>query len=239
LKILLSRRLAIGGGVFAAVAVAGGVALATTSSSSAVYKGCLSHVGGVLYNVQVNPGSAPKCLAHDTVISWNESGPPGVTGGAGPQGLKGDPGATGPQGANGSGVTGPQGAQGDTGPAGPQTPPNAYIFNDASNVSVSDSTVVMTVAVPDESPYLTLAKVSLLNPSSDVQTVQCFRNTGVEPDTAIVDVPPGGNNEISLESVMQEQPHLGAITYRCRDNSGGSVIVAGRSLTVMRVGVVQ
>ena len=48
-----SRRLAIAGGALAAVALAGGaVALATTSSSSAVYKGCLSRVGGLLYNAR-------------------------------------------------------------------------------------------------------------------------------------------------------------------------------------------
>jgi hypothetical protein len=242
----LTRRLAIGGGALAAIAVAGGaVALATTGSSSAVYKGCLSHVGGLLYNVQVNPGANPKCLAHDTTISWNQSGPPGATGAGGAQGLKGDTGATGPRGADGTGATGAQGAPGqqgptgDTGPAGPQTPPNAYIFNNAGNVSVSNATVVMSVAVPDESPYLTLAKVSIFNQSSDTQEVQCFRNTGVEADTGIVEVPPGGWNNISLESVMVQEPHLGTVAYLCRDNSGGSVIVAGRSLTVMRVNVVQ
>jgi hypothetical protein len=215
-----SRRLAIAGGALAAVALAGGaVALATASSSSAVYKGCLSRVGGLLYNVQVNPGTDPKCLARDTVISWNQSGPPGVTGGAGTQGVKGDTGAT--------------------GPTGPQMPPDAYIFNDSHNVTVSDDTVVISVDVPDQSPYLTLAKVLLLNQSTDTQTVQCFRNSGGEPDTALVDVPPGGYNEISLESVMLSEPHLGSIKYVCRDNSGGSVIATGRSLTVMRVNVVQ
>lgn len=106
----------------AAVVVLGGgsaVALAADSPStpsSNVYEACLSQLR-VVYNVQVNPQTAPTCFRGDSVITWNQTGPAGPQGPAGPAGPQGDKGDTGAQGA-----TGPAGPQGATGPAGPQGP---------------------------------------------------------------------------------------------------------------------
>jgi hypothetical protein len=103
-RIRVTRRVLIGTAVVALLA--GGssaVALAASSPSANVYKGCLSSAGAV-YNVHVNPSKAPTCRSRDKQITWNQTGPAGpagVTGhagAAGPQGLKGDTGAQGPAG---------------------------------------------------------------------------------------------------------------------------------------------
>jgi hypothetical protein len=123
-KISISRRMAIGGAVAAAIAGAGSaVALAVERPSSDVFQACLRHNQGGLYHVTVNPSSPPACQPHDTLITWNESGPAGPPG---PQGPKGDPGPQGPKGDPGpqgpKGDPGPQGPKGDPGPAGPTGP---------------------------------------------------------------------------------------------------------------------
>ncbi len=82
------------------------VSMATaTPTPSTTYYACLSNVGGVLYNV--NTTAAPKCVAKDKVVTWNQTGPTGPTGATGP---------TGPTGPTGS--TGSTGATGAQGPAG-------------------------------------------------------------------------------------------------------------------------
>src|SRR5262245_26420958 len=101
--------MAIGGAVV--VAVAGGgtaVALAVDQPSPDVFKACLRHNQGGLYNVTANPGSPPDCQPNDALVSWNQTGPAGAPG---PQGPKGDPGLQGPQGE--------RGPMGDPGPQGP------------------------------------------------------------------------------------------------------------------------
>jgi hypothetical protein len=115
-----TRRVAIGGAVIAAIAAGGSAAaLAVDSSSSDAYTGCLKRGLGALYNVKVNPSAPPRCLRHDTVISWNQTGPTGATGPQGPTGDTGAKGDTGPTGTPGAkGDTGPAGAQGDPGPQG-------------------------------------------------------------------------------------------------------------------------
>ncbi|HZY75367.1 MAG TPA: hypothetical protein VFE40_03545 [Jatrophihabitantaceae bacterium] len=123
MKIALTRRLVVGGAVVAAVAVAAAgstAALASDNTSGDVYRACLQHNIGALYEVTTDPGEQLHCRRHDTEISWNQTGQPGA---AGAQGPKGDTGATGPQGPKGdTGATGPQGPKGDTGATGPQGP---------------------------------------------------------------------------------------------------------------------
>jgi Collagen triple helix repeat (20 copies) len=132
----LTRRVVIIGTAVAAVAGGGSAAaLATTTTPGSVYEGCLNHNFGALYNVKVSPTSPPSCLPHDTLITWNQTGPAGApgatgdTGAPGPQGPKGDTGAQGPKGDTGpagpagpAGPTGPAGPKGDTGAAGPAGP---------------------------------------------------------------------------------------------------------------------
>jgi len=125
----LTRRVAITGAVVAAVA--GGssaAALATSGSSGKVFEGCLNSSLGAFYNVKVNPASAPRCLSHDSAITFNQTGPagpagaPGAKGPAGPAGPKGDIGPAGPKGDMGPAGVGPAGPKGDAGPQGPPGP---------------------------------------------------------------------------------------------------------------------
>ena len=90
-------RRALGAGIITAVLAGGGyaVALADSAPSPNVFQGCLSRALGVVYSVQLNPSTPPKCLSHDTQISWSQTGPKGTPGIQGP---KGDTGATGAQG---------------------------------------------------------------------------------------------------------------------------------------------
>ena len=86
-------------------------AIGQGSFAQVVYTGCLKSKDGTLYNIQ--QASTPKvaCASGDSIITWNQAGPPG------PQGPVGPPGATGPQGA-----IGPQGTAGPQGPPGPAAP---------------------------------------------------------------------------------------------------------------------
>lgn len=138
-KVRLSRRLAVAVAVAAAVAAGGSAAaLATGQRSASVYQGCLNQRLGTLYDVQVDPGSAPRCRRGDRRVSWNQTGPAGSrgpTGATGSQGPKGDTGTTGAQGPKGeigatgspgpkgdAGATGSEGSVGPTGPTGAQGP---------------------------------------------------------------------------------------------------------------------
>lgn len=108
----------VGGGI----AVAG--AVSATPSPSVVYSACVNKATGVPYNITIN--GTPKCLPHDTVISWNAQGPQGIQGVQGATGPKGATGARGPAGATGpNGATGSRGATGASGPKGPTGPTGA------------------------------------------------------------------------------------------------------------------
>jgi hypothetical protein len=173
----IPRRAVIAGAATAAI-VGGGAAaaLATSSSTGDSYKGCLNHSLGALYNITVNSSSSPRCLPHDTVISWNEkgqpgapglpgpTGPKGLKGDTGPQGPKGDAGATGPSGAGTPGPTGPQGPKGDTGPQGPNgndgatgpAGPTAKQVNTFGPVDVPTGSVAVLIESCTSSAFPTL-----------------------------------------------------------------------------------
>ena len=107
-------------GVLAATALAGGIAWASIPDANGVIQGCYTKVGGVLRVIDTTKGQ--KCTDAEVAISWNQKGPKGDTGPAGPAGAagpKGDTGATGPTGAAGpKGDPGPAGADGAAGPKG-------------------------------------------------------------------------------------------------------------------------
>jgi len=120
-------------GALAAAALAGGVAWASIPGDGGVIQGCYGKIGGVLRVIDTAKGQ--KCLDSEVAISWNQKGPKGDTGPAGPAGAagpKGDTGASGPAGAAGpkgdtglagpAGGAGPKGDPGDTGSAGPAGP---------------------------------------------------------------------------------------------------------------------
>ncbi|MGA7672918.1 MAG: hypothetical protein WBW04_21050 [Nitrolancea sp.] len=101
--------------VLAAALAASSVFVALGDPAPATYYGCLKN--GNLSNVgTTSPDSCPNGA---TVISWNQQGPQGLQGPAGPQGEQGLPGPEGPVGATGQqGPAGPAGAIGPQGPAG-------------------------------------------------------------------------------------------------------------------------
>src|SRR5688500_427098 len=68
--------------VIALVLAGGSVFSASGDPAPATYFGCLTP-GGTLHRLVVSPDDEPDCPADQTLISWNELGPPG------PQGLQG------------------------------------------------------------------------------------------------------------------------------------------------------
>jgi hypothetical protein len=139
--------------VAAPAALWGGLAYAADAPAT-TFTACVTTAGHALYNVTTN--GTPKCLGHDTKITWNQTGPqgakgdPGATGPAGPPGAKGDTGPAGPQGPAGdtgpagpSGPAGDTGATGETGPAGPTGPQGPAGTNGVSGyqIRVADTTV--------------------------------------------------------------------------------------------------
>ena len=113
----MARGRAFIGGVVVAASLGFGVGAVATSgasnsASSTVYFGCLK--AGSLTNVTTLSHS---CATGASRISWNATGPAGLTGATG---LKGNTGATGAQGD--AGARGPAGSKGDTGAAGQSGP---------------------------------------------------------------------------------------------------------------------
>ena len=105
-------------------------AVAANGPTGSTYWACARNGQIDADSIQVN--TPPKCDRHETLVSWNQTGPvggtgtpgtPGAAGGTGPQGgtgqagTPGGTGGTGPQG--GTGATGGTGGIGGTGPAGP------------------------------------------------------------------------------------------------------------------------
>jgi hypothetical protein len=75
------RILIVIGAVIAVVAAGGGLAdvgIAGATSQPVTYYGCLSHIGGLIYDV--NEASTPTCPGKDLAISWAQVGPPGANG---------------------------------------------------------------------------------------------------------------------------------------------------------------
>lgn len=185
---LTRRALTVGVAAAAIAATGSAAALAIGSSSSNVYEGCLQHRIGALYHVELNPSSPPRCLQHDTLVTWNQTGPAGAAGApgpTGPAGPKGDPGPAGaagaigpagPQGPKGdAGATGPQGEpgpKGDTGPAGPAGTTTVYT---SSTLNANGSAADVTVNVPKAGEYFVSGEVAADNPDPNNQAA--FRCT--------------------------------------------------------------
>lgn len=95
------------------MAGAGAAAYAALGGGNDVIRACVDLRG----NVRIIDSSSDRCRDNETLLTWNQQGPQGATGPAGPIGL---PGAAGPAGAIGlTGAAGPAGTQGATGVAGP------------------------------------------------------------------------------------------------------------------------
>ncbi len=115
-------------GIVTALAVAGGIAYAT-SKGGPVLNACKANSTGALRLIDPSLPSSSQlshCGYQETPVSWNQLGRQGPPGPQGDQGDQGDPGPAGPTGAQGdagpSGPTGAAGAQGEAGAAGAQGP---------------------------------------------------------------------------------------------------------------------
>jgi hypothetical protein len=91
--------------------------LGVSAQTTVTYYAC--NAKGTLYSVSTEPRN---CRNGDTMMSWNQVGPQGDPGPAGPAGADGAVGPQGPAGpvgpAGADGAVGPQGPVGPTGPAG-------------------------------------------------------------------------------------------------------------------------
>jgi hypothetical protein len=121
------RRLTVAAVGVAALLVGGGVAFATIPGSGGAISGCYAKRDGALRVID----SGTPCKIGESALTWNQTGPQGLTG------PKGD---TGPQGPKGG--TGPQGPQG---PAGPSTSPG-FVHVIGWQVSVPQYEFVYTQA---------------------------------------------------------------------------------------------
>ena len=108
--------------VLAAVAYA-----AIPDSSGKLYHACMLKNVGTIRIIDPSGLGAKNLLGHctnaETEITWNQVGPKGDPGPAGPQGAKGDTGARGPQGEKGE--PGAAGLRGEPGATGVQGAPGA------------------------------------------------------------------------------------------------------------------
>ena len=157
LGITVAAMTLVGSGVVVTMATA-------TPTPSTMYYACLSNVGGVLYGV--NTSAAPRCVGHDKVVTWNQTGPTGAAGATGATGASGPSGATGATGPSGAtGTTGPAGATGATGPMGA-----GFDFSTASGA---------TGPALANGTYLVSVNFSVINSQSTGFTFLC--NVGVGP----------------------------------------------------------
>jgi hypothetical protein len=111
----------------AAVAVTGGIAVASIPDADGTIHACmLKDVGTIRVIDKAKSGLKGKCSSLETELTWNQKGQ------AGPKGDKGDPGAPGAPGLKGDkgdpgapGAPGAQGEKGDPGAPGAQGEPGA------------------------------------------------------------------------------------------------------------------
>src|SRR5215208_3794490 len=107
------KRLSIAVAAVAATTVAG-VGYAAVPGGDGAIHGCYDNVSGQMRLYDAEDDSPRSCGSKETAVSWNQEGPAGPDGPAGPEGPAGPKGETGP--------VGPAGPKGETGPAGPAGP---------------------------------------------------------------------------------------------------------------------
>jgi hypothetical protein len=124
------------------------------------------------------------CKAGESPLDWNITGPQGVPGPTGPQGIPG------PQGVQGEigpiGPTGPQGAQGEIGPIGPAGPqgiqgpqgvpgPVIVYFDNPTPINLTEVNTYVTIAQLDlpAGKYAIRAQVSMLAISGNTMAPTC------------------------------------------------------------------
>lgn len=120
--------------VFSAVSILllGAIGYASIPGADGVIYACYKKSGGSL---RVIDRDVTNCSKDETLISWNQQGPPGPQG---PQGPQGEPGPVGPQ--------GPQGPQGPAGPAGASAA--TFAFTPSTVVINGTLTQVLSKSLP-------------------------------------------------------------------------------------------
>jgi len=109
MKMLTGRRLGLIGLVVGVGVAVAGIAYASIPDSGGLIQGCYQKNNG---NLRVIDSTGKGCTASEKPLSWNQTGPSGLTGSTGLTG------ATGPTGSTGAtGGTGPTGARGLPGAA--------------------------------------------------------------------------------------------------------------------------
>jgi hypothetical protein len=188
-------------------ALAGGgsaVASGLADSTATVYQGCLQHNVGALYNVKLNPGAAPHCRRDDKLISWNQTGPAGVTGA---QGAKGDPGLPGPQGAKGN--------------PGPTSPSDVYFneIQDPTPDSFGNASVSVTLPAGN---YAVSGKAYVFTQASIAENTVCtLSGDGTHADQSGATGQPTSTQTIALETV-QSLSGGGRVSLNCGLSGSGT-----------------
>ena len=96
------RRLAVAAAI--AVLVLAGLGVTAYATGNTVFYGCYDPYLRAIGNVGL--GSASRCPAWETPVSWSQTGPAGPSGPSGPTGATGPSGPIGPQGPGGSSAYG-------------------------------------------------------------------------------------------------------------------------------------
>jgi hypothetical protein len=126
---LKSAGLVTTGLVVGALLTSGIIGHAIPSSTTHTITACVKSTGATRV---IDYQAGKRCVKGEKTVSWNQTGPRGLTGLRGIAGASGSDGAAGPAGANGAagpvgppGADGAQGPQGATGPSGSQGAPGA------------------------------------------------------------------------------------------------------------------
>jgi Collagen triple helix repeat (20 copies) len=220
----LTRRISIAAASVAAIAAgSSAVALATTASTNNVYQGCLKASNGTLHQLELDPSTPPQCRPHDTLVTWNQTGP------TGPAGLQGD---TGPQGPKGdAGATGPQGQTGAPGPTDPAGITTAYTSTTLNNGSVA-------VNLPKAGEYFVSGQVAAQNADSvSPGSIRCairgngYPAPGYESPNFDQGLPATGESIIPTEATLSVSgtvmSNAGVLTLSCNPRLNFATIVTG------------
>jgi len=156
------------GVVLAAIGVSTVVGASSASASipdpTGVIHGCRNNTFGLVRVIDTANGQ--PCLASETPLDWNKTGPAGAPGDQGPTGDQGPAGAKGPTGD--PGPAGPKGPTGDAGPVGSlalvdtaeATTPGS------TNLQTTDPTPIITVS-PVAGTYLVRAHTTVSDTTND------------------------------------------------------------------------
>jgi hypothetical protein len=150
------------------------IVLATIPGPDAIISGCFSKDGGSL---RVIDTALDTCTANESLLTWNQAGPAGLSGSQGPQGIAGPTGAAGLRGPSGPG--GAAGAVGAAGTAGSVGSGGHAYFSFITNFGglENQGKDVLSLNVPAGS-YVVKASLSMIDTVGSDQNATCSLSTG-------------------------------------------------------------